>query len=298
MSDIDFMDLDDFEDEPLKPVGNARHFHDANRIDTHSEDLGARFDCKDCRGTGRWTYSYGFRAGETKDCYKCRGRGWFKSSQEDRDSAKAKRKQRYNVGGWASHDAGAAQTEKAAAFLASRPDVVKWLDHGCATGVQFAVSLQSSLFKYGSWTEGQLAAVERCIEKFNSFKAHDAEKKKATQSDIDLTDVPSGLYMVPDGETNLRVRVRHATRGSWTGWTFVDDGAEYGSRRNYGRQDPAPGATYNGKMQDQLRAIAADPKEAMARYGRETGQCGVCGRPLEDPESVARGIGPVCAKKF
>ena len=102
--------------------------------------------------------------------------------------------------------------------------------------------------------------------------------------------------MVPDGETTLRVRVRHAQKGSWTGWTFVDDGAEYGSRRNYGRQDPA--GKYNGKIQSQLRAIAADPKEAMARYGRETGTCGVCSRPLEDPESVARGIGPVCAKKF
>ena len=93
MSDIDFMDLDEDLGAPLKPVGKARHFHDANRIDTRSEDSGARFDCKDCRGTGRWTYSYGSRAGETKDCYKCRGRGWFKSSQEDRDSAKDKRQQ-------------------------------------------------------------------------------------------------------------------------------------------------------------------------------------------------------------
>lgn len=291
MSDIDFMDLDDFEDEPLKPVGKARHFHDANRIDTRSEDPGARFDCKDCRGTGRWTYSYGSRAGETKDCYKCRGRGWFKTSQADRDSAKDKREQQ-------KFNAVKANADKAAAFLQSRPDITKWLGHGCATGFEFAVSLQSSLLRYGSWTPGQLSAVEKCIAKFNAAKDRKQTQQKAEQSDIDLTDVPSGLYMVPDGETNLRVRVRHATRGSWTGWTFVDDGAEYGSRRNYGRQDPAPGATYTGKIQSQLRAIAADPKEAMARYGRETGQCGVCSRPLEDPESVARGIGPVCAKKF
>ncbi len=26
------------------------------------------------------------------------------------------------------------------------------------------------------------------------------------------------------------------------------------------------------------------------------GKCGVCGRPLTDPESIERGLGPVCAK--
>ena len=291
MSDIDFMDLDEDLGAPLKPVGKARHFHDANRIDTRSEDSGARFDCKDCRGTGRWTYSYGSRAGETKDCYKCRGRGWFKSSQEDRDSAKDKRQQQ-------KLNAAKSRSDEACQFLADNPEIAKWLAHGETTAFGFAMSLHASLFKYGSWTPGQLAAVEKCIAKFNAAKDRKQTQQKAEQSDIDLTDVPSGLYMVPDGETNLRVRIRHATRGAWTGWTFVDDGAEYGSRRNYGRQDPASGATYNGKIQDQLRAIANNPKEAMARYGRETGQCGVCSRPLEDPESVARGIGPVCAKKF
>jgi hypothetical protein len=28
------------------------------------------------------------------------------------------------------------------------------------------------------------------------------------------------------------------------------------------------------------------------------GQCGVCGRPLTDPESILRGIGPVCLSKL
>jgi hypothetical protein len=289
MPDIDFMDLDDFEDEPLKPTGKARHFHDANRIDTRSEDPGARFDCKDCRGSGKWTYSYGYRAGEVKDCFKCNGRGWFKSSQADRDSAKEKRDNKKIL-------AAVKLADEAVAFLESRPDIHQWLQHGRKTGFEFAVSLADSLNKYGSWTSGQLAAVEKCIVKFNAAKDRKTQEQKVDQSDIDLTDVPSGVYMVPDGDTQLRVRVRHVQKGSWTGWTFVDDGAEYGSRSGYGRQDPA--GKYTGKVQDQLRAITADPQEAMARYGRETGQCGVCGRPLEDPESVARGIGPVCAKKF
>ena len=44
--------------------------------------------------------------------------------------------------------------------------------------------------------------------------------------------------------------------------------------------------------------IANDPKEAAIKYGRVTGCCACCGRPLENKESVERGIGPVCAEKF
>lgn len=33
-------------------------------------------------------------------------------------------------------------------------------------------------------------------------------------------------------------------------------------------------------------------------YGMFTGKCGICGRPLTDPESVGRGIGPDCLGKL
>ncbi len=35
-----------------------------------------------------------------------------------------------------------------------------------------------------------------------------------------------------------------------------------------------------------------------ARLGDETGVCAICGKELTDPESVERGIGPVCAGKL
>lgn len=35
-----------------------------------------------------------------------------------------------------------------------------------------------------------------------------------------------------------------------------------------------------------------------AKFGHTTGTCLVCARTLTDPESVARGIGPVCASRF
>ena len=47
-----------------------------------------------------------------------------------------------------------------------------------------------------------------------------------------------------------------------------------------------------------LNAIAANPLEAAVKYGRLTGNCACCGRPLTDKHSVAAGIGPICQSKW
>jgi hypothetical protein len=47
-----------------------------------------------------------------------------------------------------------------------------------------------------------------------------------------------------------------------------------------------------------LNLIAANPKEAMLRYGKELGHCGHCGRTLTDETSRSLGIGPVCRGKL
>ena len=120
------------------------------------------------------------------------------------------------------------------------------------------------------------------------------EDKGTKPAGLDLSDLPAGLYGVPNGETRLKVRVEHGKPGTrWEGWTFVKDGAEYGQQKRYGLQRPGQG--YQGEIVPQLEAIKADPQEAMKEYGRLTGRCGNCNRPLEDEDSVARGIGPICA---
>jgi hypothetical protein len=47
-----------------------------------------------------------------------------------------------------------------------------------------------------------------------------------------------------------------------------------------------------------LQAIEADPERAAVLYGKASGNCSICGRDLTDPESIERGIGPICAGKF
>lgn len=48
---------------------------------------------------------------------------------------------------------------------------------------------------------------------------------------------------------------------------------------------------------DALYVLIGDPRAAAAAYGMSSGHCGLCGRTLTVPESIAAGIGPVCMEK-
>ena len=115
-------------------------------------------------------------------------------------------------------------------------------------------------------------------------------------SGIDLSGIPAGRYAVPGGDTRLKIEIDKPDNGTWAGWIFVRDAAEYGHGTRYGKQ--APGKVYQGAVQAELLAILADPFEASKAYGRLVSRCGVCNRALEDEESVAAGIGPICARRF
>lgn len=75
--------------------------------------------------------------------------------------------------------------------------------------------------------------------------------------------------------------------GKWKGYTFVkrqagDDFFRVGFQKSI----------------NVLEAIASDPEKALAAYGHEIGRCGICHRTLTDPESIARGIGPICLERL
>ena len=96
-------------------------------------------------------------------------------------------------------------------------------------------------------------------------------------------DVPAGRFAVEIGGHLHFFQVDRPASGKWAGWTFV-------KRQSGGNFDRLP----RGEAQEVLELIAADADEALRRYGRELGVCGVCGRELTDDESRAKGIGPTC----
>lgn len=144
-------------------------------------------------------------------------------------------------------------------------------------------------------TAGQAKGTLNCL--LAEIRRNGRAAAPAPESALDLSELLPGMYAVPAGSTRLKVRVSHGgDAGRWAGFIFVNDGAEYGAGTRYGMQKP--GEMYRGQIEDELRAILADPKAASAAYGQLVGRCGVCGRRLEDEDSVARGIGPVCAERF
>ena len=155
----------------------------------------------------------------------------------------------------------------------------------------FVASVSEQFAKWGRITGKQVAVLDKIIA---SVKPR-VDRQVAVQA-LDLSVIPSGRYSVPGGDTRLKLKIDNVTEGKWAGYVFVKDAAEYGHGKRYGSQ--APGGVYRGEIVDALRAILADPFEASKAYGRLVGVCGVCGRHLEDPVSVANGIGPICAEKF
>lgn len=90
-----------------------------------------------------------------------------------------------------------------------------------------------------------------------------------------------------------------------TGYTVLQDHHHLGTITD--RETFRVGMAYMGRpstsididvLMQAMRDFAADPLATLATFGLKTGTCGICGRRLEDAESVARGIGPVCLKRL
>lgn len=237
---------------------------------------------------GTWYNMYGRPHGL---CYTCKGKGTITraANYEANKKARADRLAR-QAAEQAAQDLADAQ-RRIDSFKASKPDVAAWLAANRDSN-SFAMSLCQAVERFGNLSVAQEAAVRRHLTPAQPVD------QGATQ-DVDQLDISSlaGYYAVPDGDTRLKVRVhRPGKQSKYHGWLLVSDGAAYGQRKLYGKQ--CPGGFYQGAIKDVLRAILADPKAAQVAYGHLTGTCGVCGRLLEDEQSVAAGIGPICAAKF
>ena len=102
----------------------------------------------------------------------------------------------------------------------------------------------------------------------------------------------------PVEDTRQRIKVVLNEKSQWLSVfdanTYAGDEAGFGTK--FGSQRPGSGE-YHGDAVDLIESIVANPAGALAAYGHLTGTCSICRRPLEDAESLARGIGPICADK-
>lgn len=95
--------------------------------------------------------------------------------------------------------------------------------------------------------------------------------------------VPAGCYVL----NGTIYKIDRPERGRWAGYTFVE---------SLDAQGRVTEKVRNALVRDVILAkiLDAGPKECARSYGRQTGTCGMCGRELTNPESIARGTGPIC----
>lgn len=245
--------------------------------------------CPKCKGCGRFRVQGRFQSFDKGPCFTCGGTGSISTEKAKalatRETNRVTRERQ--------------QAEARAEWVTRHQDVIAWIRKRDGYS-SFATKMSNILGEGKSLSIGQVEAIRRIIAEDAARQQQHATHVAAAApagSGVDLTHVPAGRYAVPNGDTRLKVLVRKPEApGKWAGWVFVSDAAEYGQRQKYGSQ--APGKSYSGKIVAEMRAIAADPKAAAIAYGKLTGTCSICGRPLENEESVARGIGPICAEKM
>lgn len=141
----------------------------------------------------------------------------------------------------------------------------------------FAISIAEAFDKRGALSDKQADAITRMYAKVAA-----RPKREAVANPNPITEV--GMYVMD--QVTYRVK-RAKASGNLYAMRFVPEAVAKADRFVY-----AAGV---------VRALTPDHRmsEAQARaLGHEFGICCVCGAELTDPESVARGIGPVCAKRI
>jgi hypothetical protein len=247
--------------------------------------------CEKCKGTG--SFAFGYRSRQTGKCFACNGRGFFRTSQEQRARARMQRvakKQNERV-------------ERFEAFKEQSPDVAEWIEPGDRPMSSFRLSLYESACKYGSLTEKQLAAARRII-------ASDKEKAKPPKpaGTLDVSDLRKRFDLAKaSGIARPRINLGDLVfsmageRSKNPGCIYVKAGTGWDAEY-YGKVDLEgnfyPARDLCDEDRQRVLAVTADVFAAARAHGARHNRCCFCSRDLTTTESVALGWGPVCAERY
>lgn len=242
-------------------------------------------NCTKCGGSGYWRGRF--------KCFTCNGTGkvTFKTSFADRQKGRAsaaKHKAKVAEGAWES-------------FKAREPEVAAWIDRGEST---FQNDMKAAILRYGDLTDNQLGACKRSAGALREAMKRN-EERQAHAPKVEMAKIEEAFAAArASGLKNRKLRIgaynlQDASAAS------ANAGAIYVKSAN---------GNYLGKIKDgrfmrsftlrhdeqekEIVELLADPKGSAIAYGKMMGACSCCGRPLTDPESVAAGIGPICASKW
>lgn len=177
--------------------------------------------------------------------------------------------------------------------------IIEWMKSSAPT-FPFAQSLYEQWQRRGFLSVRQIEAANKCIE----ARAKSAEQK-ANAPEASLKPLEDAFNHALARGAKRAAMVVGNLRFSLAGPMSANPGAIYAKERSEGVYlgKFASGRFFRSRdctdeQQAALLEIASDPLKKAIEHGRMTGECAVCSRELTDPESIARGIGPVCADKF
>jgi hypothetical protein len=261
--------------------------------------------CANCEGSG--TFRRGRFSGQ---CFACKGKGFkvFKTSAQTRYQNREKAADR--------------KVADMRAWQEANADVVAWVRRR-STGERpfdFAVQLRDKLRQYGTLTDGAAAAVRRMIEKDAARSAERAASQPAAPV-VNTAAVETAFAKaveVAKAEAIKRVG-GEAERASFKAPKLRLGEFDITLAPMHGRNAGAlyvkrtSDREYLGKIaggvfsksfvcdaptQEAVVQACADPEAAAVAYGRLHSSCAICGRGLDNYESIQRGIGPICATKW
>jgi hypothetical protein len=273
---------DDFVDDfPVHELPETSEVKVSNGIDAKV----IKFPCAACNGTGKYLR---VRLHQPRsDCFACQGKGYFLTSERDRQEARIKRRVSKET----------KLKEARAAFDEMYPNIGEILIP-LSQWSPFCAELLSKLNQYGSLSEKQVQAIRNTqFRSEQRQRERDIERAKAALV-IDLSPIRTMFetarasgYKMPVYRAAGLVINRASDYGRNPGALYVkNDQGDYLGK--------IVGTQYTGKPAPALTAIAADPRGEAIKYGQRTGTCSCCGRTLTNEGSIDAGIGPICASKW
>jgi hypothetical protein len=253
--------------------------------------------CSKCRGQG-YIGAYAFR--EAGKCYQCDGKGvlTFKTPKAVRDANKIKSQARKEK----------KLADNLTAFEAANPVIRDWWT---GSTFPFAVSLRENVQKFGDLTPGQLTAALRCAEKFSEAKSAKETQRAANEKAAPVVSISSVTASFERARQKGVQKPKMRLLGNGQKLTFSrapDTGKNAGAVYVKDNEGVYLGKITAGKFlksydcssdgEKAVVAACADPEQAAIAFGKEFGICSICSRTLTDPDSIERGIGPICADNF
>lgn len=285
-----FSDLDDFFN--AKPVTGltVEQTQERASIVNGGETGYEQTTCKKCGGRGSKTY--GYVNIQTYPCGPCRGTG----KVTGRRLASIERYKKGLV------TAANNLADRKEAFRAEYAELLSGLAH-VADWSDFARSLIGSFNERGTLSEKQIAAGKHHLARIAEKRAEKEAVANAKSGDVEMSAITalfdkarsSGLKRPKFYVGEMKISLAPLT-GKNAGALYVTYEDDY--------QGKIVGSTYQAtrsskvEVLDILRKIAQNPGEAARMYGQQTGICCCCGAELTNKNSIAAGIGPICASNW